>query len=138
LLCINLCMQGIRIYIQLITQLEIMMLRNWKQTFIHYKTLFFHILVDRNYTNAMKNNWCEDIANTFSYMTDLDYVTLKTIFTVIVVIIIIIYCHVPAHPSKVKAFGYRTCHTTTCYNQQVVNRTMHINTSVNQAYKSSI
>jgi hypothetical protein len=54
------------------------------------------------------------------------------------IVLYCIYWHVPAHPNKVEAFGYRTCHTTTCYNQQVVNRTVHINTSVNQAYKSSI
>jgi hypothetical protein len=39
--------------------------------------------------------------------------------------------HVPAHPYKAEAIGYRTCHTTSSLNQQGVNRIMHTFTTIN-------
>jgi hypothetical protein len=50
--------------------------------------------------------------------------------------IVLYLLHVPAHPYKAEVIGYRTCRTIwTCYNQQVVVKTIHINTiTVNQAF----
>jgi hypothetical protein len=61
---------------------------------------------------------------------------INTLIFCVIHILLFFLLHIPAHSYKAEAVGYRTCHTTSLLNQQVVNRTVHKFTAINPTYET--
>jgi hypothetical protein len=77
--------------------------------------IHIHLDMIRKYTDGL---W----SVTFSKCVMLYFTWLACVLGCLLYCIVLYLLHIPAHPYKAKAIGYRTCHTTSLLNQQVVNR----------------